>query len=128
MRAKRQEPWFDEECKNLKNSIKKKCRKLRKNNKNDELHISILKENKFLKNLIRKKKEAYKRGIIKEMNLKKRDQKFYWKLLGKLQSQKNDVFKQLIPGEKWNNHFKDILINKRRTSEMPPDSVEPGIP
>ena len=127
IRAKIQEPWFDEECKNLKNSIKTKCRKLRKNNKNDELHISILKENKFLKNLIRKKEEAYKRGIIKEMNLKKRDQKFYWKLLGKLQSQKNDVFKQLIPGEKWNNHFKDILINKRRTSEMPPDSVEPGI-
>ena len=66
------------------------------------------------------------RGIIKEMNLKKRDQKFYWKLPGKLQSQKNDVFKQLIPGEKWNNHFKNILINKQRTSEFPSDSLEPG--
>ena len=48
-------------------------------------------------------------------------------IAGKTTIAKNDVFKQLLPGEKWNNHLKNILINKQRTSNFPPDSLEPGI-
>ena len=39
-------------------------------------------------------------------------------------STKKDVFKQQISGLKWNDHFKDILVNKERMPEFSPDSIE----
>ena len=33
----RQEPWYDHECRKIKNSIKKKCKKIRKRNDNENL-------------------------------------------------------------------------------------------
>ena len=74
----------DKECEELKNSIKRKCRKLRQNPRDMDLNICTLKDNKLLKKLIKRKKEDYKLGIIQDMNLKKGDKKLFWKLLDKL--------------------------------------------
>ena len=83
-------------------------------------------DNKLLKKVIKRKKDDYRQGIIKDMNLKKGDHKLFWKLLDKLKSQKHDIFKQHISGEKWNEHFTDILVNKERAPTFPPDSHENG--
>ena len=40
----RQEPWYDHECRKIKNSIKKKCKKIRKRNDNENLQREILAE------------------------------------------------------------------------------------
>ena len=68
-------PWFDKDCHQLKNSIKRKCKALRKNSWNSNLHSEILVENKLLKNTIKKKKEEYRLRIVNEINIKRGDQK-----------------------------------------------------
>ena len=123
---KSHEPWFDKECEDLKNSIKRKCRKLRKTQKDKALHNNILNDNKLLKKLIKRKKEEYRLGIIQDMNLKKGDQKLFWKLLDKLQTQNKDIFKNHISGKRWNEHFKSVLINDGQAPNFPPDSQENG--
>ena len=125
-RGKAREPWFDKECEELKNSIKRKCRKLRQNPRDKDLNICILKDNKLLKKLSKRKKEDYKLGIIQDMNLKKGDKKLFWKLLDKLQDQKKDIFKRYISGKRWNEHFKSILVNEVREPIYPPDSQDNG--
>ena len=71
----RQEQWYDHECRKIKNSIKKKCKKIRKRNDNENLQREILAENKLLKNLIKKKKSEYKLKIMNDMKMNKKDQK-----------------------------------------------------
>ena len=94
------EAWFDDECRNSKNLIKKKCKNLRLNQRNDTLRSEIMRENKKFKKLIKRKKQEYKQGIIQDMKIKNRDKKHFWKLLDKLQKQKKDLFKSSISGKK----------------------------
>ena len=58
------------------------------------------------------------------MKIRRRDQKIFWKLLGKLKHSKNDLFKNNISGGRWNNHFKDILKDSTREIKYPPNSSE----
>ena len=120
------EPWFAVECKRLKSSIKKKCKELRANLKDESLRKSILTANNLFKKLVKRKKEEYKREIIQNMNTnKKGNQKLYWKLLDKLQMHKKDVFKSHIPGSKWNEYFKKILVNQQEPT-LPQDFQDNG--
>ena len=90
------------------------------------LHSEILVENKLLKNLIKKKKENYKLNIVNDMKVKRKDQKVFWKLLEKLQEPKNDLFRNMISGKKWDDHFKTILRDDTREINYPQTSTEPG--
>ena len=121
------EAWFDVECRNSKNLIKKKCKNLRLNQRNDTLRSEIMRENKKFKKLIKRKKQEYKQGIIQDMKIKNRDKKHFWKLLDKLQKQKKDLFKSSISGKKWNEYFKSILVNEKHAPTLPPDSSEIGV-
>ena len=78
----------------------------------------------MLKKLIKRKKEEYRLGITQDMNLKKGDQKLYWKLLDKLQTKNKDIFKHHISGKRWNEHFKSVLRNDEQAHDFPPDSQE----
>ena len=121
------DPWFDKECKKIKNSIKIKCSLLRKDGTKTNLHSEILIGNKLLKSMIKKKKEGYKLKIVNDMNIKKKDQKAFWKLLGKLKNSKSDrVFQNNISGEKWKNYFTDILNDNTREIKYPPDCLDTG--
>ena len=60
------------------------------------------------------------------MKINKRDQKTFWKLLDKLYPKKDNVYKNCISGEKWNNHFKNILRDKHKEPLYPPNSHEEG--
>ena len=120
---KSHEPWFDKECEHLKNSIKRKCRTLRKTQKDKALHNNIINDNKLLKKLIKRKTQT---KDYPGYELKKGDQKLYWKLLDKLQTQNKDIFKIHISGKRWNEHFKSVLINDDQVPNFPPDSHKNG--
>ena len=119
------EPWFDRDCKTIKNSLKKKCKKLRANQKDENLRREIISENKSFKKLVKQKKENYKRGIINDLSLKRKDHKVFWKLLDKLKNRTRDKFMDHIPPQKWNEHFKQILRDEREPN-YPPNSLENG--
>ena len=65
------DPWFDNECEVLKKSIKKKCRALKANPKNDAIRKEILSDNKSLKKMIRRKKDEYKEKLFRKCFLVK---------------------------------------------------------
>ena len=122
----RNAPWFDQECQSLKNAIKRKCRKLKHVVDNQKLNLEIFNENKRLKKMIKIKKNEYKSGILENMEINKKDQKLFWKLLDKLQHNSDDIIKNNISGDKWEKHFKSVLQSKITTAKYPPDSREVG--
>ena len=120
-------PWFDRECQALKNSIKKKCKVLRKNKSDSNLQRQISSSNRELKNLISKKKHEYKLDIVNKMNLTGKNQEYFWKLLDKLDgSPHDDLFKNLISGDRWVEHFKKVLREENRDVMYPEDSLDHG--
>ena len=120
-------PWFDKDCQTLKNSIKKNCKKLRKNKSDISLQQQISAENKELKKLVSKKKNEYKLEIVNEMNMTGKNQKYFWKLLDKLDgSPREDIFKDCIAGTRWVEHFKTVLREEERIISYPADSTDLG--
>ena len=72
---KSHEPWFDKVCADLKNSIKRKCRKLRKTQKDKAIHYNILNDNKLLKKPIKRTKSRVQIRDYPGYELKKRRSK-----------------------------------------------------
>ena len=118
-------PWFDRECQSLKNAIKKKCKILRINKSDSNLQRQVAASNKQLKKLVCKKKNEYKLDIVNKMNLTGKNQKYFWKLLDKLDgSSHENLFKDLISGERWVDHFKKVLREENREIVYPDDSSD----
>ena len=111
----------------MKNSIKKKCKKLRENKADLSLQQQISEENKDLKKLVLRKKNEYKLKIVDDMNLTGKNQKYFWRLLDKLDGSPHDsLFKDGISGKRWVEHFKTVLREENREISYPADSVEVG--
>ena len=120
-------PWFDRECQTLKNNIKKKCKILRMNKSDSNLQRQISSLNKELRKLINKKKNEYKLDIVNKMNITGKNQKYFWKLLDKLDgSPHENMFKDLISGDRWVDHFKKVLREEERDISYPEDSMIQG--
>ena len=61
------------------------------------------------------------------MNLTRKNQKYFWKLLDKLDGSSHEtLFKDLISGEKWIDHFKTVLREENRDIIYPEDSSDQG--
>ena len=61
------------------------------------------------------------------MNLTGKNQKYFWKLLDKLDgSSHENLFKDLISGERWVDHFKKVLREENRDIVYPDDSSDQG--
>ena len=70
-KRKNDDPWFDKDCKKVKNSIKRKCQLLRNDSSKTNLHFEIFVENKLFKKMLKKRKRQYKLKIVTEMNIKR---------------------------------------------------------
>ena len=120
-------PWFDRECQTLKNTIKKKCKKLRFNRSDTTLQQQISTDNKSLRKMMSRKKSEYKLEIVNKMNLTCKNQKYFWRLLDKLEGPSLDnLFKDLISGDRWVEHFKKVLRDENRDIVYPADSLDQG--
>jgi hypothetical protein len=58
------EPWFDEECRNLKNSIKSNGKALRRNPNDITAREKLYIEKRKLRNLIKKNKFLHRKSIV----------------------------------------------------------------
>ena len=121
-------PWFDNECKRSKLSLKTLGKKIKNNKDNIELRTQISDEKRNLKNLIKRKKSNHTRDIIEKMNTNNTDGKYFWKLLDKLDDGKtnSEQFKSTISEHKWVNHFTDILnTNDTPVSQQTREEIGP---
>ena len=116
-------PWFDKDCKTMKNEINSLGKKLRisPNNVTAREDMYILKRK--LRNTIRKNKISHSTAIVNEMcsDLSKGEHKKYWKQLRKLEGRQDG--QNYIPDLTLINHFKDLLqVDNAPLAEAPTTS------
>ena len=110
---KKNQPWFDKECEDVKKEIRS-CSKFLRSNPQDLVNREnayILKRK--LRNMVKKKKHQYKKSIIDHMcrELSGGPQKEYWRQLKMLESQ--EVEQQYMPDFTLINHFKELLFDDK---------------
>ena len=106
---KNNRPWFDNECKKIKREILDCGKTLRSAPHAVCVREKIYVLKKKLRNLVRKKKQAFQTAIIDEMctNLSHGEQKKYWKQLKRLDTSKDS--NKYIPDYTLISHFREIL-------------------
>ena len=120
------QPWFDEECKDLKKEIMSCGKYLRTNpdvvRKREKLYVSKRK----LRNLIRKNKTEYKKNIIDTMcsDLSMKEQKAYWNGLRKLEGRSDQ--NKYIPDYTLVSHFKELLFDDRISLDFKTEGSKKG--
>ena len=124
--SKQSAPWFDKECIDIKDNLRKLGSSLKKEPCNNILRSSLSQQKKLLKKLTTQKKYRYKKGILNEManNYNNKNQKDFWKLLDKL-SQKKPNISNYIKHDTLSSHFRSLLNTKGQVN-LPPDSKERG--
>ena len=106
---KQDPPWFDDECRTLKNEINRNGKILRSSPDNIETRENIYVLKKKLRNTIRKNKMKHSTSIVNEMcgDLSNGEHKKYWRLLRKLEGDRDE--QKYIPDIILVNHFKELL-------------------
>lgn len=109
-RNKKHKPWFNAECKYLKNVLKKIAKEINTTNFNSKRHEYYNIKKKY-KKAIKKAHRHFKNTIIKEMeSLDISDRNNFWNSLNKLKAKENMKDESIgISGEEWINHFKTLL-------------------
>ena len=107
--------WFDTECFQMRKTLRKSSRKLKKI-ANAETMGRFTYDCKTYKKLLKQKKLAYKYKLIKEMeNYKNSDSKAFWNTLSSLRSldADNKVKSDAITPEEWLDHFQNLSLENR---------------
>ena len=120
-------PWFDINCKKIKQEIRLLGKKIKMEPKNTTLKFELAKQKRILKHLTKKKKLSYKHNILEKMKLSKKDSKRFWKLLDKLDHKPNEtIFKNNISQERWTAYFKSIFYNPLNNRDLPENPTDEG--
>ena len=112
-KLRKDQPWFDKECQDVKREIMV-CGKLLRSNPldtNNREKLYLLKRN--LRNMIKKNKNNYKKSIINNMcsDLSNGEQKQYWIKLRKLEGRVEE--QKYIPDFTLVNHFQELLYDDK---------------
>ena len=104
-------PWFDEECRKLKQSIRNSGKVLRRNPNEVPTREKLYIDKRRLRNLVRKNKYTYKKTVVEEMcqNLSNGEKKKYWNMLKKLDGPPDTT--RYMEEQQLIEHFKSILNN-----------------
>jgi hypothetical protein len=109
--------WYDKECSDIKTKINLTAKLIKKSPHETKVRESLYILKKQYKDVIKKKKKAYKENIIKQLNCTKKNTKIFWKLLDKLKPKReDDTLKSGISGNRWLNHFKSIFTSDKTFS------------
>ncbi len=119
------EPWFDKECKNSKDNIRKLGKTLRKDPKDKGVRSELMSQKKTLKKMVRRKKLLFKKETVSKMkSIKNNDAKQYWKLFKKLSKNQENGNKNVQP-HTFSAYFESLLASKT-AGKMPTDCTDNG--
>ena len=115
--SKIEPPWFDKECQELKNNIRKHGGVLRQKPDDTTTRVNLYVDKKKLRNIIRRNKYNHRKAIVDSMceNLSTGEKKQYWKMLRKLEDSKDDS--TYMHEQHMIDHFKNILHDPNITEE-----------
>ena len=117
-------PWFDGDCTNTKNLVRKLGKDLKKEPQDQEIRNVLHTEKQRLKKLVTRKKREYKQKLIDKMSRNHKSPREFWKLLDKL-SDKKPKTSSLVSHSSLTSHFKTLLTSKK-TFDIPPICKEGG--
>ena len=106
---KRDQPWFDDECRQIKLEISDCGKTLRSAPHATSVREKIYFLKKNLRNLLKKKKLSFQTAIVDDMcaDMSNGEQKKYWRQLKKLETSKDN--NKYIPDYTLISHFREIL-------------------
>ena len=120
-------PWFDDDCRCLKDSIRSLGKGVRREPGSVDLRGKLFSEKKKLKKIVKTKKLEYKQKLMEQMKQSKNDSKRFWKLLDKFEKRNDDAdFKRGIKDERWLSHFKSIFRGTDGDGPLPRNTAENG--
>ena len=124
---KRDQPWFDAECKEIKSEIIGCGKTLRSAPQATSVREKIYFLKKKLRNLLKKKKHSFQNAVIDDMcaDMSNGEQKKYWKQLKKLEISKDN--NKYIPDYTLINHFREILHDDSIKLKYSTDNQGEGI-
>ena len=112
-KGRKDQPWFDNECRSLKREITECGKTLRSAPDSTTIRERIFCLKKTLRNQLRKKKNAFQTSIVDDMcqDMSNGDKKKYWRQLKRLEGARDN--NKYIPDYTLINHFKEILHDDR---------------
>ena len=112
-------PWFDKECKTLKDNVRRYGGKLRQQPDHTTTRVKLYEDKKKLRNMVRKNKYNHRKSIVDSMceNLSKGEKKQYWQMLRKLEDTKDNS--SYMHEQRMIDHFKNILYDPNIVDNIP---------
>ena len=115
-------PWFDRECIRKKEMINRTAKNVKRHPNDTKLREEMYSLKMNYKSTILSKKRKYKEEVMNQMTCNRRNSRFFWKLLDKLNIKTNEnLFKSKISGNRWKSHFQE-LFSKNNDNIPIPDS------
>ena len=106
-------PWFDIDCQKKKEELSKLSRQIQKNPNLPLLREQLYVLKKNFESLATKKKK-YKQDIMDQLTCNRKNSRYFWKLLDKLNAKIDEnIFKKGISGNRWKNHFSTTIYQNK---------------
>ena len=117
--------WFDKECIEGKNKMRRIGKWLKTDPNNQSTRNDLNKSKRAFRKLTREKKRKYRENVVKNMNLSQGRGKIFWKSLDKLNTitNKNQCIEQ-ISIDSWREHFKSIYCDVNKPCYPPNSTIE----
>ena len=116
--TKYKKPWFDLECKLLKQDLMLIGKQVSREKLNSKTRKELSLKKKQFKNLIKKKKLEYQYKTIKQIASTKNNPREHWKLLDTLRRDHNEQinYVEAIDSSQWIKMFKSLLQSGKQIS------------
>ena len=113
-------PWYDRDCQNMKENMIRIAKNVKKHPYDPKLIEELYALKMSYKSTILSKKKKYKEEIMNQMTCNRRNSRFFWKLLDKLNAKNNDnLFKSGISGKRWKSHFQELFTKNADDTPIP---------
>ena len=113
-------PWYDRDCQNMKENMIRIAKNVKKHLYDPKLIEELYALKRSYKSTILSKKKKYKEEIMNQMTCNRRNSRFFWKLLDKLNAKNNDnLFKSGISGKRWKSHFQELFTKNADDTPIP---------
>ena len=120
------EPWFDDDCKNMKNKIRSIGKQLSKSPNDRFIRTSLCEAKKSFRRKIAYKKRNYKKAVLTELESKRKDKNHrdFWKIFRKISPKRTR--ESVVPSvDSFFDYFKGLSVSSRPLN-MPAESEVDG--